>query len=72
MWYQSTDALNDLDEYLNDFHEEFLAELAATSMRRVWDRKTKDPFKSSYAGEFYDSEEGSRGVISKEKQPKVV
>ena len=61
-----------MDEYLNDFHEEFLAELAATSMRRVWDKKTKDPFKSSHSSEFYDSEEGSKGVVSKAKQPKVV
>jgi hypothetical protein len=43
--FRKAEALNDLDILLTVLNEEFLADLTAKSIRRVWDKKTRDPFK---------------------------
>lgn len=50
--FRKTEALNDLDTFLVGLDEEFVAELAAESVQRVWD-KTRDPPKGS-AAQFHD------------------
>jgi hypothetical protein len=47
------EALNDLDTFLAGLDEEFVAKLAAESMRGAWDKKTRDPLKGS-ATQFHD------------------
>jgi hypothetical protein len=51
--FRKTEALNDLDTFLAGLDEEFMAELAAESTRRVWDKKTRDLLKES-AAQFHD------------------
>jgi hypothetical protein len=53
--FRRADRLQDLDIFLVDLNEEFLAELATESMLRVWDKKTKNPFKG-HSSQFYDAE----------------
>lgn len=57
--FRNADDLKDLDTFLEDLHEDFVAELAAESMRRVWDKKTRDPFKGSSA-QFFDTEKSDK------------
>jgi hypothetical protein len=57
--FRKTEAVNDLDTFLADLDEEFVAELASKSMRRVWDKKTRDPFKGN-AAQFYDTDKPGR------------
>jgi hypothetical protein len=54
--FRQADCLNDLDIFLVDLNEEFLAELATESMWRIWNKKTKDPFKG-HSSQFYDAEQ---------------
>ena len=53
--FRRADRLKDLDIFLVDLNEEFLAELATESMLRIWSKKTKDPFKG-HPTQFYDAE----------------
>ena len=57
--FRRPDRLKDLDIFLVGLNEEFVAELAAKSMRRVWDKKTKDPFKGN-STQFHDTEKSVR------------
>lgn len=49
-----------MDTVSTELDEEFVAELAAESMRRVWDKKMRDPFKAN-AAQFYDIEKKQTG-----------
>jgi hypothetical protein len=51
--------VNKLDTFLTEFLPDFVAELATESMRRVWDKKTRDRFKGSSA-QFYDTDNSAR------------
>jgi len=46
--FRQADALEDLDTALSGLHEDFVAEVAAQAMRRVWDGETRDPMKNCY------------------------
>jgi hypothetical protein len=53
--FRKADRLKDLDIFLVDLNEDFVAELSTESMRRIWNKKTKDPFKGNSA-QFHDTE----------------
>lgn len=54
--FRQPEALEDLHAAMTGLHEDFLAELAAEAMRRVWDGKTRDPMKAGHRS-FEDEEE---------------
>lgn len=58
--FRTPETVDDLDTVLTELDEEFVAELAAESMRRIWDKKMRDPFKAS-AAQFYDIEKKQTG-----------
>ena len=62
--YHHADAIPDLDANLTGLHEDFLAELAAAAIRRVWDGKTRDPFKGS-SRQYHDVEEVKKAAGKK-------
>jgi hypothetical protein len=41
--FRKAKALSDLDTFLAGLGEEFMVELAAEPMQRVWDKETRDP-----------------------------